>query len=418
MPRRRWGIAALLGIGVLVNYLDRVNLSVAQDALHREFGVDNATFGLLSSAFNWTYALLQLPMGELLDRFGVRTLGCVGAVLWSVASFASAGALGLRSFFASRLLLGIGEAPTFPSNAKAVGYWFPRHERSLATSLFDGAAKLGPAVGVLLVGAITVNYGWRTSFAATGVISLLFFGAFLLFYRNPDDDRRLSAAERDYIRRGGAQIAAKRGTESGASLPYLMKQRKVQGLVLGMFAYNYVFYLALYWLPSYFRSLVDQKHAILYTSAVWLFATATDVLIGGLLVDTLIRRGRPETVVRQSVRSAGTVLGLAIVGAQQTHSATAAIVWISLALGGLAAAAPVGWSIPSLIAPRDSVGRVGGILNFGNQVAGIAAPIVTGRLAGANNNFGRAFLVAGCILAVGIAGYIFLLGRIEAVPEP
>jgi ACS family D-galactonate transporter-like MFS transporter len=416
--RRRWGIAILLGIGVLGSYFARVNLSVAQEALHREFGLTNASFGVLSSAFNWTYALLQLPMGALLDRFGVRTLGCIGAFLWGMASFGSALSPGLKSFFASRLLLGIGEAPTFPANAKAIGYWFPRMERSLATSLFDGAAKLGPAIGVLLVGAITMSYGWRVSFAATGVISLLFFAAFYRWYRDPDEDKHVSKEELRFIQEGGANRAETIEAVPGASIGYLIRRRKVLGLVIGFFAYNYVFYLALYWLPSYFRSLVDQKHAIAYTSIVWLFAAASDILIGGLLVDTLVKRGRSETAVRQTVLIVGTALGMCIAGAQKTRDPVVAMVWISIALGGLAAAAPVGWSIPSLIAPRNSVGRVGGILNFGNQLAGIFAPIVTGRLAGNDNNFGRAFVVAGVLLAFGICAYVFLLGKIEQVPEP
>lgn len=416
--RRRWGIAILLGIGVLVNYFDRINLSVAQEALHREFGITNQGFGILSSAFNWTYALMQLPMGAMLDRFGVRLLGCIGAFMWGIASFGSAVAPNLKSFFASRLLLGIAEAPTFPGNAKAIGYWFPQVERSLATSLFDGAAKLGPAVGVLLVGGLAMAYGWRVSFAATGVISLLFFAAFYWRYRDPDEDTKLSPEELRFIRAGGANRQEKIETAPGASISYLVRQRKVLGLVFGFFSYNYVFYLLLYWLPSYFRSLVDQKHAIMYTSFVWLFATATDILVGGLLVDTLIKRGNSPTVVRQTTLLIGTALGLCIAGAQYTRDPMVAIIWIGIAMGGLAAAAPVGWSIPSLIAPRNSVGRVGGILNFGNQVAGIISPIVTGALAGGQNDFGRAFLIAGIVLAFGGLSYIFLLGKIEQVPEP
>src|ERR1700751_456261 len=106
VPRRRWGIALLLGIGVLVNYFDRVNLSVARDALHSEFGVSTVAFAYISSAFNWTYAALQLPMGVLLDRFGVPALGRIGAVLWSIASFGAALSPGTGTFFGMRLLLG------------------------------------------------------------------------------------------------------------------------------------------------------------------------------------------------------------------------------------------------------------------------------------------------------------------------
>lgn len=122
VPRRRWGIALLLGFGVLVNYFDRVNLSVSRDALQAAFGISAVMFGYLSSAYNWTYALLQLPSGLLLDRFGVRRVGILSTLIWSIASFGAAISMGVGSLFGARFLLGIGEAPTFPANAKATGY--------------------------------------------------------------------------------------------------------------------------------------------------------------------------------------------------------------------------------------------------------------------------------------------------------
>src|SRR5437867_12318282 len=130
IPRRRWTIALLLGAGILVNYFDRVNLSVSRDALEASFGISAVMFGYLSSAYNWTYAMLQLPSGLLLDRFGVRRVGIVSTVIWSVASFAAANSTGVGSLSGARFLLGIGEAPTFPANSKATGYWFPKNERS------------------------------------------------------------------------------------------------------------------------------------------------------------------------------------------------------------------------------------------------------------------------------------------------
>jgi MFS family permease len=408
----------LLGIGVLVNYFDRVNLSVAREALHSEFGVSTVAFGYISSAFNWTYAGLQLPMGVLLDRFGVRMLGRIGAILWSIASFGAALSPGTRTFFSMRLLLGVGEAPTFPAYAKATGYWFPRHERSLATAMFDAAGKLGPAVGVLLVGILLLRFGWRFSFAATGLISLLYFFAFYALYRDPRDDSKLSEAERDYIIKGGAQLQDEREGPRSAPLAYLLRQRKVLGLVSGFFAYNYCFYLLLYWMPSYFSALHLSKLAsIVYTSVPWLVATATDLMIGGWLVDVLVRRGHSETVVRQTVLITGTILGLALAGAISTRNPFVGMLWLTISLGGLSAAAPVGWSIPSLIAPRNSVGKLGGILNFGNQLAGICSPIVTGYLVGSGGSYSAAFAVAGALLLLGIAAYIFLLGRIEQIED-
>jgi len=420
VPRRRWGIALLLGFGVLVNYFDRVNLSVSQEALHNAFGISTVTFGFLLSAYSWTYAVFQVPSGLILDRFGVKLVGRIGTLLWSVASFAAAISTGLAGFLAARLLLGVGEAPTFPANAKAIGYWFPAQERSLATAIFDSAAKLASAIGVPAIGLLLLRFGWRWSFAATGLISLLYFVLFYWFYRNPSEDQSLSAAERDFILRGGAQLEDRVKAAKGVALGYLLGQRKVWGLVLGFASYNYTFYLLLTWLPSYLSLThhIDLLHSVFYTSVPWLFATFTDILMGGWLVDRLVQSGRDASFVRQAILIGGTTLGLGMLGAAYAHGIVMALVWISLAIGGLSAAAPVGWSIPSLIAPRESVGTLGGILNFGNQLAAIAAPILTGYIAQITHSFFWAFAAAAAVLLIGIIAYVFLLGRIEAIPEP
>ncbi|MFL6414776.1 MAG: MFS transporter [Bryobacteraceae bacterium] len=417
---RRWRIAILLGVGVLINYFDRVNVSVAQDALNREFGMSNQTFGYVLSAYSWTYAALQLPMGVLLDRFGVRLIGCLSALIWSIASFAGGAATSVGGFVASRLLLGVGEAPTFPASSKATGAWFPRQERSLATAMFDASSKFASAIGVPMIGFVLIKLGWRLSFAVTGLISFLYFVAFFFVYREPKDDPKLTPEEWEYIRAGGAQQHREPGASKSASLGFLMTRQKVLGLVLGFFAYNYCFYLFLTWLPSYFsRSLgIDLLHSVLFTAIPWSFATLTDLLVGGWLVDFLIRRGHPESKVRKTILIGGTTIGLAVAGVVFARTPWQAVFWLTISLGGLAAAAPVGWSIPSLIAPRNSTGKVGGILNFGNQIAAVLAPIATGYFAGTNNSFGRAFGAAAVILAIGICGYVFLLGTVEPIPEP
>jgi MFS transporter, ACS family, D-galactonate transporter len=417
---RRWTIALLLGFGVLVNYFDRVNLSVSRDALQASFGVSAVMFGYLSSAYNWTYALLQLPSGLLLDRFGVRRVGIVSTAIWSAASFATAICAGIGGLFGARFLLGIGEAPTFPANAKAIGYWFPQDERSLATAMFDAAAKFSSAIGIPLLGLLLFYFGWRWNFAATGFISLLYFALFYAFYRNPSEDKLLAPAEREFIVRGGAQPEDRARAAKGAPLAYLLRQRKVWGLALGFASYNYTFYFLLTWLPSYLSTAlrVDMLHAALYTSVPWMFATFTDLVVGGWLVDELIRRRWSAVRVRQVVLVGGTVFGLSILGTAHAQGPAATLFWISMSIGGLSAASPVGWSIPSLIAPRESVGTLGGILNLCNQLAGIAAPIVTGYIVHATHSFSGAFISATAFLILGIAGYLFLLGRIEAIPEP
>jgi MFS family permease len=417
IPRRRWRIAWLLGLGVLVNYFDRVNLSVSQAALFTAFGISSVTFGYLSGAYNWTYAMCQLPIGVILDKFGIRRVGRVSTLLWSIASFAAAISPSVGGLFGARFLLGVGEAPTFPANAKAIGRWFPPQERSFATSLFDSAAKFASAIGVPLIGLLLLRIGWRWSFAVTGLIS---FGYFLLFsriFRDPQDDPELTQAERDYIEQAGTRIAdsAPIAEEPPVPLGTLLRERKVLGMVLGFGSYNYVFYLLLTWLPGYLSMQLhlDLMHSFLYTGFPWLIATAADLMIGGLLADALIQRGWDANRVRKTILVGGTACGLGILGAANAHSPLPALLWISLSIGGLSAASAIGWSIPSLIAPRSSVGSVGGIVNFSNQISGIAAPIVTGYLVQSLHSFAWAFGVSAIYLAIGIAAYLVLLGRIE-----
>ena len=414
IPRRRWRIAFLLAAGVLVNYFDRVNLSVAHAALITTFAISNVTFGYLSAAYNWTYALCQLPVGVVLDKFGVRRVGRISSFLWSVASFAAAITPNLTGFFAARLLLGIGEAPTFPGNAKAVGYWFPAKERSSATSVFDSAAKFASAIGVPIIGVLLLKVGWRWSFAATGLVSFLYFVLFYFVYRDPMDDPGLSDLERDYIfeRRDDSPLET-------ASFGYLIRQPKVIGMTLGFGSYNYVFYLLLTWLPSYLSQAlhIDLLHSFLYTGVPWLIGTASELAVGGWMVDRLLNRGWNASRVQRAVLIGGTTMGLGILGAAYAQSATSALIWISVSLAGLSAAAAVGWSVPSLIGPRGSVGTLAGIQNFSSQVSGIAAPIVTGYLVNARHSFAWAFGVSAIYLCIGISAYIFMLGRIERIPS-
>jgi len=420
LPPYRWKIAWLLGLGVLVNYFDRVNLSVSHEALITTFGISNIAFGYLSGAYNWTYALCQLPVGVLLDRFGVKRVGRISTFLWSVASFGAAGTPNLGGFFAARLLLGVGEAPTFPANAKAVGQWFPTRERSLATSIFDSAAKFSSAIGVPLIGLMLLSLGWRLSFAVTGLISFLYFLLFRWIYRDPEDVQdtgiltSATPVENDF----SAETELRMSTEPSSSLGYLVRQKKVLGLALGFGSYNYIFYLLLTWLPSYLSSAlhINLRDSFLYTGVPWLSATVVELIVGGWLVDFLVQRGWNSSRVRKVVLVGGTAFGLGILGAAHAHSAGQALFWISVSISGLSAASPVGWSIPSLIAPRGCVGKVGGIMNFSNQLSGIAAPIVTGYVVAATRSFAWAFGVSAAYLLVGIAGYIFLLGRIEQVP--
>jgi ACS family D-galactonate transporter-like MFS transporter len=420
IPKLRWRIGSLLGAGVLINYFDRISLSVAGPQLQQTLGLSSTELGWLFSGFFWTYALSQIPAGMILDRWGVTRVGRWSAFLWGVASAITAVSSGFVGIFAARALLGIAEAPSFPANSKATGYWFPRQERASSTALFDAAAKFSNVIGVPLVALVVVHFGWRWGFGVVATLSFVYFAAFYIIYRDPSAHPLLSTHEREYIAAGGGSPEGQISTSPAGMLGHLLRSRKVWGLSIGFAAYGYCFYLFLTWLPGY---LVQTMHMSILKSATfaaipWMCATVADLAVGGWLIDHLIARGHDETRVRKTVLLAGMCCGLAVFGATTTTDPVTAIVWISVALSGLAAAAPVGWSLPSLIAPRGGVGTVGSIMNFANNVMGAVAPIVTGMIVGSTHSFTNAFLVAGVVLLTGVASFVFLLGRIEPVPEP
>ena len=420
IPRRRWGIGTLLGVGILINYFDRINLSVSGPQLQQEFGLTTADMGILFGAFFWSYALLQIPTGLVLDRFGVTVIGRIGSFLWAAATLLVTISSGFVGIFAARMVLGVAEAPAFPANSKATGYWFPRQERALSTAIFDAAAKFSNVIGVPLVALVSVTFGWRWGFGFTAALSFLYFLAFLVIYRDPSKDSKLSQAERDYIHAGGATPEGQSESGAGRMLGYLLANRKVWGLTIGFSAYGYTFYLFLTWLPGY---LVQTMHMSIlksagYSTIPWMCATIADLVVGGWLIDHLIARGMNESRVRKTVLICGMLVGLAVFGATQTTDPVWAIAWISLALSGLAAAAPVGWSIPSLIAPKGGTGTIGGIMNFANNMMGVVAPAVTGFVVGETQSFGNAFLIAGVVLAIGVLSYVFILGKIEPIADP
>ena len=336
--------------------------------------------------------------------------------IWSVASFAAAITPNIAGFFGARFLLGVGEAPTFPASAKAVGKWFPEKERGFATAMFDATAKLALGIGVPVIGVLLLHFGWRWSFGITGVISLIYFFAFSIVYRDPDEDPKLAEVERSHILQDLEAGRRNDPEPRGASLGYLIQQRKVLGLALGMGAYNYVFYLLLTWLPSYFSSAlhIDLPHSFLYTGVPWLFAA----LMGysaGRMVDALTRSGWNASHVRRTVLVCGMYSAWVFLAQHMRIARPRRCSGSAMSIGGLSAASPIGWSIPSLIAPRGSVGTVAGIVNFSGQISGIAAPIITGYVVAATHAYAWAFVISAIYLGIGIGSYIFLLGRIERI---
>jgi sugar phosphate permease len=421
--RFRWKIGGLLGAGMFVNYIDRVNLSVATPAIMDDFDISAAQMGVLASAFLWTYALLQMPIGSIIDKIGVPWVNRVGVFLWALASFLAAAAGGLGLMIVARLALGVGEAPTVPAGWKAIGQWFPKQERGTATAIFDGCAKLSNVIGIPIMAFLVSTFSWHAAFLFTGMLSLVYLVAWWLLYRSPAQavaDGKMSAEELAYLKAGDAENEENIAEGSLRGVGYLLGRRKTWGLALGYASYTYAYYVLLTWLPGYLKQEfgVNLLQGGLYSMIPWLVAVIAQFLIGGLLMDWWIKRTGQVTKVRRIVLVVSMLAALAVTGAAYVDTIGLAIVFISIGAAGLAVSVPAGASIVSLIAPEGLTGSLGGVVNFIANLIGIAAPIVTGMVVDATGSFAGAFMVTGIVLLLGILCYTVVLGRMDRMAPP
>src|ERR1700733_11014369 len=189
-PRLKWiqrvALAMLVLAGV-VNYIDRATLAVANPLIGEDLGLSIADMGYLLSAFLWSYAFAQLPTGAMVDKLGPRILLTCGLTLWSLAQVLGGWVRGFGEFFGARILLGIGEAPQFPTCARVVRDWFNPRDRGLATGIFNCASSLGTAIAVPLLTFLMLSFGWRTMFMIMGVAGLVVAAVWYVFYRNPTE---------------------------------------------------------------------------------------------------------------------------------------------------------------------------------------------------------------------------------------
>lgn len=421
--RARWSIAGVLGVGMFVNYIDRVNLSIAAPEIMRDFDISASQMGMVASAFLWTYAMLQMPIGSLIDKIGVRWVNRVAAFLWAVASFASAAAGGLGFLLIARLILGLGEAPTVPAGWKAIGQWFPKQERGTATAIFDGSAKISNVIGIPVMAYLITVFSWHAAFIFTGILSLIYLAVWWLLYLTPKQalaKGRLSQAEFDYIREGDADDEDAESAGSLNGLGYLLRRRKTWGLALGYASYTYAYYVLLTWLPGYLEKQfgVNLLKGGIYSMVPWLVAIIAQFLIAGVLMDRWLARSGDVTKVRRTVLIVSLLASLAVTGAAYANTIGVALIFLSIGAAGLTVSVPAGSSIVALIAPEGYSGSLGGIVNFVANLIGIAAPIVTGMVVDKTGSFAGAFLVTGAVIIAGIFCYTIVLGRIDRMPAP
>jgi ACS family D-galactonate transporter-like MFS transporter len=422
---RRFRIMGLLFVTVVINYLDRSNISIAAPSLASDFHLDPVQLGLVFSAFSWTYTPFQLPGGWLVDRVHPRILYPVIIMLWSLATLSLGLVNGLVMLIALRMAVGFFEVPTFLINNRIATTWFGEKERATCIAVYTAAESVGLAFLTPVLVWLKLEFGWPSVFFVTGTLGLFWSFVFFRSYRDPAEHPHVNAAEirkiadsggiPDLSRRSAAYRAADRGSLL-RDLGIVLGRRKLWGIYFGHFVWGTVGTFFRTWFPTY---LITYRHftfikAGFYISLPFL-AVFVGVLVSGAVSDLLVRRGFSLTFARKAPIIGGLIFSTSIVGANYVDSEPLIILFLTFAFfcNGVAS---IHWSLVSATAPERLIGLTSSVFNFMGGIAGILSPIVIGFLLRAGD-FRLPLVFIAVIEAMGVFSYIFVVGKLERVRE-
>ncbi len=396
---KRFYIAALLFLNLFINYMHRINLSVAAPAIAKDFGWDAGKMGLLFSSYQWTYCFFLLLWGWMTDRMGTRLVNGISVTIWSIAGMLTGVATTFGGMLATRLALGAGEAASFPTSGKVVRQWFPVSERGLATAIFNAGTFAGPAFSAPLVAWLLLKVGWRLSFMMTGSVGFIWVILWLKFFRVPTECSWLPEEERNYISAQTDSQAKPTAPPKGALLRILTR-KTMWGLFLTQGCCAYTMLLFLFWLPSY---LVQSRHMSLvkagwFTSLPYVVAVVLGLLVGKLsdavLTNEAVRQGKRRTLLIVFILLSGVVLLTNMVANQYLLLAL-----ISISLACISSALSLNIALTNdLVWNPEMVGTAMGFLILGGNIFGSLVPIATGYIVKWTGSFDLAFYLAGFLL--------------------
>jgi sugar phosphate permease len=401
---------ALLVVAGVVNYIDRATLAVANPLIREELGLSIADMGYLLSAFLWAYAFAQLPTGAMVDKLGPRILLTIGLSLWSFAQLLGGLVQNFGQFFGARVLLGIGEAPQFPTGARVVRDWFNQRDRGLATGVFNCASSLGTAIAVPLLTWLMISFGWRAMFVIMGVAGLIVAAAWRTIYRNPGEVE-LTPQENAYRTQGDPP--GRRTTVTFREWKLLFRFRTTWGMVFGYFGCIYLTWIYTAWLPGYLE--IERHMSVKHTGWAAAIPFACGVaggVFGGYFADILVRRG-VEPLKSRRYPAAIALLGTAActVAAAYVSSNALAIAFISISLFLVYVTSTCAWALSSVAVPTNCTASIGAVQNFGGYLGGALAPTVTGLIVQNTGSFVPALVVGALIGIVSAGSYLFVVGK-------
>lgn len=394
-------VLIVLGLAVLLNYVDRGTLATAAPLLQDQLSLSSAQIGVLLSAFFWAYAPSQILAGWLVHRYDVRLVLAGGILLWSLATAASGLAGGFASLLVFRLLLGLGESVTFPGWNLILCRHTNERGRGRANGLVTSGQGFGPMLGTLFGGLAMASFGWRAMFVGVGLMTLLWLWPWYAVSR-------------------GALVEQPH-EEGPPSVPYrtILRQRAFWGAALGQFFANYSFYFVMTWLPSFLVKAGGYTVPQMAKIGAGIFGIyGVTTVISGAASDHWLRRGASVTLVRKTFMLAS-AFGVGLTIAASAWVAPRSAVWLIAAAGiFFGVGTPMIFAIGATLAGPRAAGRWGGAQNLAGQVAGILAPLVTGIMVDRTGSFSGALVVAAASAVGTMVAYGVILGRIAEVQWP
>ena len=404
----RWRVCAMLLAATTINYVDRQVLGVLAPFLQNEIGWNEIQYGYIVTSFQAAYAIGLLCTGAIIDRFGTRIGYAIAISVWSVAAMAHSLAGSVIGFAAARFALGLGEAGNFPAAIKTVAEWFPRRERALAVGVFNAGSNVGAVLAPLLVPIIAATWGWQAAFLFTGILSATWLAGWLLTYRTPDNQPKLTKAELDYIRSDPPEPTVK--------VPWLqlLRHRQAWAFVAAKFITDPVWWLFLFWLGKFLASEYKLSLSTIGLPMIVVYLMA-DVgsIAGGWLAGRLMRLGWDVNRARKGAMLTCALCVAPIVLVTQVDN-----LWVAVALIGLAMAGHQGWSanvftLPSDMFPRHAVASVVGIGGFAGAVGGMLMSVYTGAQLEHTGSYARIFLIAGSAYLLALAVVHLLVPKLQ-----
>jgi ACS family glucarate transporter-like MFS transporter len=429
--KKRFAILAMLFIVTTINYADRATLSIAGPALSKDLGIDSVTMGYIFSAFGWSYVIAQLPGGWLLDRFGSKTVYAASIFLWSVFTLLQGGISFLTAtattavvvLFALRFLVGAAEAPSFPANGRIVASWFPAAERGTASAIFNSAQYFATVLFAPLMGWITHSYGWPAVFVVMGLLGIALSAIWLKTVFTPRTHPSVSQAELDHIAAGGALVNMDQpGIQSRSFAPnapklgyikQLLSNRMLLGVYVGQYCMTTLTYFFLTWFPVYL--VKERGMSILnagFVAALPAICGFAGGVLGGVVSDALLRRGKSLTLARKTPIVIGMLLSTSMILCNYVDSAAVVVAIMSLAFFGKGLGA-LGWAVVSDTSPKEISGLSGALFNTFGNTAGITTPIVIGYLIKGTGSFNAALVFVAANALVAVCCYLFVVGEIR-----